>query len=92
MSDWYNARLWVLGSKTLEVLGELPTGTSPAGIAISADGRFVASAEKDADQVSVFDAAILESLRRITVGTRPFGLRFAPGDLLFVGNVQGNRA
>ncbi|MDP5217037.1 YncE family protein [Ruegeria sp. 2205SS24-7] len=90
VSDWYNARLWVLDSDTLATVMELPTGPSPAGIALSEDGRFLASAEKDADQVSVFDAASLEPLRRITVGTRPFGLRFAPTGLLFVGNVGSN--
>lgn len=90
VSDWYNARLWVLDSKNLEVLTELPTGTAPAGIAISTDGRFLASADKDADQVSVFDAETLQSLHRITVGTRPFGLRFAPDGGLFVGNVGSN--
>ncbi len=90
VSDWYNARLWVLGTTTLEIQAELPTGTSPAGIAISDDGRFVASADKDADQVSVFDAETLHLLHRIAVGIRPFGLRFAPNGLLFVGNVGSN--
>ncbi|SLN69486.1 YncE family protein [Ruegeria meonggei] len=90
VSDWYNARLWVLDGENLEVLTELPTGTAPAGIAISADGRFLASANKDADQVSVFDAETLQSRHRITVGIRPFGLRFAPDGRLFVGNVGSN--
>nr|WP_217359656.1 beta-propeller fold lactonase family protein [Ruegeria arenilitoris] len=90
VSDWYNARLWVLDSETLSVQAELATGTAPAGIAVSDDGRFVASADKDADQVSVFDAETLQPLHRIRVGTRPFGLRFAPDGRLFVGNVGSN--
>lgn len=90
VSDWYTARLWVLTGTTLEMQAELPTGTSPAGIAVSDDGLFVASADKDADQVSVFDADTLEPLHRIPVGTRPFGLRFAPDGRLFVGNVGSN--
>lgn len=90
VSDWYNARLWVLDSKTLNVQTELPTGAAPAGIAISNDGRFLASADKDADQVSVFDADTLQLLHRSPVGSRPFGLRFAPDGRLFVGNVGSN--
>lgn len=90
VSDWYNARLWVLDSEDLKLLKELPTGTAPAGIAISTDGRFLASADKDADQVSVFGAGSLTPLHRISVGTRPFGLRFAPDGRLFVGNVGSN--
>lgn len=90
VSDWYNARLWVLDSETLSVQAEMPTGTAPAGIAMSPDGRFVASADKDADQVTVFDADTLQALQSIPVGTRPFGLRFASDGRLFVGNVGSN--
>lgn len=90
VSDWYNARLWVLDSQNLDLLTELPTGAAPAGLAISADGRFLASADKDADQVSVFDADTLRAIHHVPVGTRPFGLRFAPDGRLFVGNVGSN--
>lgn len=90
VSDWYNARIWVLDSETLSVQADLPTGLAPAGIAVSDDGRFVASADKGANQVSVFDAGTLQSLHQIPVGKRPFGLRFAPDGRLFVGNVGSN--
>lgn len=87
VSDWYNARIWVLDGATLAALDTLETGSAPAGLAVSPDGRWLASADRDADQVSVFDLDTLALHRRLTVGTRPFGLAFAPDGRLFVGNV-----
>lgn len=90
VSDWYNARVWVLDSATLTVTAELTTGAAPAGLAISPDGAILASADRDADQVSLFDADTLTLRARVPVGIRPFGLRFAPDGRLFVGNVGSN--
>lgn len=90
VSDWYNARIWVLDADNLTLLGELPTGTAPAGLAISPDGALLASADKNANSVSIFDLDTLAVLHRIDVGERPFGLRFAPDGRLFVGNVGSN--
>ena len=90
ISDWYNARIWVLEEETLAVQTELAVGAAPAGLALSDDGRFLASADRDADQVSVFDAQTLDLVHRVDVGVRPFGLRFAPDGRLFVGNVGSN--
>lgn len=90
VSDWYNARIWVLDDRALAVQQELRVGAAPAGLALSDDGRFAASADRDADQVSIFDAATLDLRARVDVGTRPFGLRFAPDGRLFVGNVGSN--
>ncbi|MFK7762723.1 MAG: YncE family protein [Roseobacter sp.] len=87
VSDWYNARIWVLNGADLARLQVLDVGAAPAGLAISEDGRFLASADRDADQVSLFDADTLTLLHSIPVGSRPFGLRFAPDGRLFVGNV-----
>jgi YVTN family beta-propeller protein len=90
ISDWYNSRIWVLDDQTLDTRGELTTGAAPAGLAISDDGRFLASADRDADQVSVFNAETLSLVARLDVGSRPFGLRYAPDGRLFVGNVGTN--
>ena len=90
VSDWYNARIWELTAVNLSTLSQLSTGEAPAGLSLSPDGRFLASADKDANQVSVFDADTLEVAHRVKVGTRPFGLRFAPDGRLFVGNVGSN--
>ncbi|AWI86397.1 hypothetical protein CEW88_21770 (plasmid) [Alloyangia pacifica] len=90
VSDWYNARLWVLEAETLKVITELPAGAAPAGLALSPDGALLAAAERDADRVSVYDAETMTLARRVPVGTRPFGLGFAPDGRLFVGNVGSN--
>ena len=87
VSDWYNARLWVLDDQTLAHQRDLTTAAAPAGIALSEDGRHLATAERDADRVTIFDADTLDILAQPRVGTRPFGLRFAPDGRLFVGNV-----
>ncbi|MEP3332336.1 beta-propeller fold lactonase family protein [Sedimentitalea sp.] len=87
VSVWYNARVWVLDAVTLVELGTLETGSAPAGLAVSPDGRLLACADRDADKVSVFDLATLTLLHRVAVGERPFGLGFAPNGRLFVGNV-----
>ncbi len=88
VSDWYNARIWVLDAETLAQVAELGTGAEPAGLAIR-DG-LLASADRDGDMVSVFDLRTLALLHRIPVGERPFGLGFAPDGRLFVGNVGTN--
>lgn len=90
VSDWYNARIWVLDQTSLRITDELVAGAAPAGLALSEDGRFLASADRDADQVSIFDGQTLNLRARLEVGQRPFGLRFAPDGRLFVGNVGSN--
>ncbi|MEC9196115.1 MAG: YncE family protein, partial [Pseudomonadota bacterium] len=75
VSDWYNARVWVLDAADLSVQRILETGAAPAGLAVSDDGRIVASADRDTNQVSLFDAETLTLIARITVGVRPYGLR-----------------
>ncbi len=90
VSDWYSARIWVLAASDLTILRTLDVGASPAGLTLSPDGRFLASADKEANQVSVFDAETLEHLHSVQVGTRPFGLSFDPNGRLFVANVGTN--
>ena len=90
VSDWYNARVFVLDADALAVLDELSTGAAPAGLAISDNGAFLASADRDADQVSLFDAKTLTLIDSVAVGERPFGLAFGPGGRLFAANVGTN--
>ncbi len=90
VSDWYNARIWVMDAQTLETVRMLETGSAPAGLTVSDDGRWLASADRDSDQVSIFDLETLDLHLRPTVGTRPFGLRFSPDGRLFVANVGTN--
>ncbi|MEL0029014.1 MAG: hypothetical protein VW625_10240, partial [Perlucidibaca sp.] len=93
VSDWYNARIWVVDltdPSALRVSGELVTGAAPAGLDVSADGRLLASADRDANQVSIFDADRLTLIRRIPVGERPFGLRFMADGRLATADVGSN--
>lgn len=90
VSDWYNARIWVLSGHDLSIVAELETGAAPAGMDVSANGRLLASADRDADQVSLFDADTLEIVARVKTGERPYGLRFHEDGRLFVGNVGTN--
>ncbi len=90
VSDWYNARIWVLDAETLEQVQMLETGSAPAGLAVSDDGRWLASADRDSDQVSIFNLDTLGLHLRAPVGSRPFGLRFDPEGRLFVANVGTN--
>ena len=88
VSDWYNARIWVLDAATLALTGTLATGAAPAGLAVA--GGWLASADRDADRVSLFDLDALGPPRAVPVGARPFGLAFAPDGRLFVANVGTN--
>ncbi|SFB12467.1 40-residue YVTN family beta-propeller repeat-containing protein [Poseidonocella pacifica] len=88
VSDWYNARIWVLDALSLTVIDTLQTGSAPAGLAIQSG--LLAAANRDADQVSIFDLSDLSSRGVVPTGERPFGLGFAPDGRLFVGNVGTN--
>lgn len=73
VADWYGARLWVIDPDK-GVVGEIATGQSPAGIAVTPDGRKVLSADRDSNQVTIADAATRSVLSRVPVGVRPFGI------------------
>ena len=81
VTDWYNARIWVVNAQQTETLlveTTLTTGSAPAGIELSPDARWLVAADRDADQLSVFDAETLKPHRTIPVGHRPFGVGFMP--------------
>ncbi|MGB0905028.1 MAG: YncE family protein, partial [Mangrovicoccus sp.] len=88
VSDWYNARIWVLEARSLTQISTLTTGSAPAGLEVF--GSLLASADRDAHQVSIFDLNDLTLRHQLDVGERPFGLGFAPDGRLFVGNVGSN--
>lgn len=90
VSDWYNARVWVLSADDLSLTATLKTGSAPAGLAISPDGRWLATADRDSNQISIFDAGTLAFLHHVTVGERPFGLTFAADGRVFSADVGSN--
>ena len=87
VSDWYNARIFVLHGPDLKWVSDLPAGSAPAGLVVSADGSWLASADRDADQISIFDLDSMTLKARIDVGVRPFGLNLDPQGRLHVANV-----
>ena len=78
VTEWYQARLIRL-SETLDELWSVPTGRAPAGVAT--DGTLVATADRDDDQVSVYEAETGALRGRIAVGKHPYALAFHDGRL-----------
>ena len=89
VADWYGGRLRRLGAE-LETLWQAETGAAPAGIAVSPDGAQVATADRDADAVSIFDAASGALIHRVkTAGPHPFGITWQDGRI-WTADVQGD--
>ncbi len=89
VTDWFGARLIHL-DRNLQRAWDVPTGAAPAGVAVSGDGRWVATADRDDDQVSIFDAATGTLLHRVrTAGAHPFGITFHDGRF-WTADVQGD--
>ncbi|TGN68669.1 YncE family protein [Paracoccus liaowanqingii] len=89
VTDWYGARVTRLDAD-LQPVWSAETGAAPAGVAVSADGALVATADRDADAVSIFDAASGARLHQVaTAGAHPFGVTFHDGRL-FTADVQGD--
>lgn len=79
IADWFGNQLSFY-DKNLMRVWRVPTGAAPTGVAASPDGRWVATADRDDDQVSIFDARSGELLHRIkTAGAHPFGITFYDG-------------
>lgn len=90
VSDWYNARIFVLDANTLKQIGELKTGSAPAGLVVADDGSWLASADRDGNQVSIFDLPKMTLRARVSVGERPFGIAVDPQGRIHAANVGTN--
>lgn len=89
VTDWFGAHLTRLDAD-LKPLWQVPTGAAPAGVAVSDDGRWVATADRDDDRISLFDAATGTLLHRVaTAGAHPFGITFHDGRF-WTADVQGD--
>lgn len=90
VTDWFGGRLLRLAPDLSEVW-QAKTGAAPAGVAVDAAAGLVATADRDADAVSIFDMSSGRLLHRVaTAGAHPFGITFAEG-ALWTADVQGNR-
>jgi len=87
VTEWYRQRLMRLDA-ALETVWTVPTGRAPAGVA--SDGALVATADRDDDRVSIYDAATGALKSRVAVGGHPYAIAFHDGRLWSV-DVMGDR-
>lgn len=85
-ADWYGDRLIVVEDG--RVTGQIATGDSPSGVAVTPDGATILTADRDSGQVSIFDAVTRSRLATVPVGERPFGVTIdGAGRLAYTANV-----
>ncbi len=87
VSDWNrNVLTYIDGAQA----GEIAVGPSPAGIALSPDGKSVLVANREGDSVSIVRTNDWMVAATVAVGHAPYALTFAPdGSRAYVVNVQG---
>ncbi len=93
VADWYAKRVFVLvpGEAGLRLDGEIAVGASPSGIAVTPDGATLLVANREADTVSVVDAATRRETGTIAVGHHPFGITLdAQAKRAYTANVTGD--
>lgn len=78
VTEWYQGRLLRLDADLRE-LWSVPTGKAPAGVA--SDGALVATADRDDDSVSIYDAETGALRARVKVGKHPYAVAFHDGRL-----------
>ncbi|GBC84785.1 hypothetical protein HRbin11_01220 [bacterium HR11] len=70
----------VIDLARLEVVREVPVGGgNPRGLVVTADGRYVLTANKQTADVSVLDTRTWAVVTRIPIGTNPEFLKLHPG-------------
>lgn len=78
-------------SRPAEVLleaAQIPAGQSPSGLAVSPDGNWLLSADRDSNQVSFIDLDARKVVATVPVGERPFGITIdADGKRAYTANV-----
>jgi YVTN family beta-propeller protein len=65
-------------SEAPKLLAEVPVGRRPWGIALSADGSRLYTANGPSDDVSIVDTAALTTIKKIPVGRSPWGVVLGP--------------
>jgi len=84
--------LTVLDLNAMSTLRTIPMGAAAEGLGVSPDGRWVYVANRDADDVWVVDAAILEVVDRIAVHPNPIRIVFSPdSSTAYVSQIAGER-
>jgi YVTN family beta-propeller protein len=65
-------------SGTPKLLREIPVGQRPWGIALSADGKWLYTANGPSNDVSVVDTASMKVVKKIPVDKSPWGVALSP--------------
>ncbi len=70
---------------TLKVIRRVqPSDVAPRGLAVTFDGRYIVTANKNTSDVAVFDTSSLSLVKRMRIGENPEFLKINPaGDRLF---------
>jgi YVTN family beta-propeller protein len=63
---------------TPKLVKEIPVGKRPWGIALSADGRFLYTANGPSDDMSIVDTTSLTTVKRVGAGKSPWGVAVGP--------------
>ena len=88
ITHWYASKLMRFDAR-LTPLWAVQTGKSPAGVAVSSDGTLVATADRDDDRVSIYDAVTGRRLRIVATGRHPYAVAFY-GGFLWTTDVQSD--
>lgn len=80
--------LWVFeGGEKFSLVGQIAVGKMPHNLSVSPDGRWVATANRMANSVSIIDPYAMTEVARVGVGRQPHDLIWAPdGKMLFIGH------
>lgn len=104
VADWYAHKIFVVSTAAYEVpndsqpvqpterkllvLAEIQVGQSPSGLAVTPDGKWLLSADRDSNQVSFIDIESRKVAAAVPVGERPFGITVsADGTSAYTANV-----
>ena len=61
-----------------KLVKEVPVGKRPWGIALSADGRFLYTANGPSDDMSIVDTSTLTTIKTVAAGKSPWGVAVGP--------------
>jgi YVTN family beta-propeller protein len=87
--DGGSSRVSVVDTTSNTVLGTIPVGAAPFGVAITPDGSKVYVGNQGSNTVSVIDAATYALVATIPVNIGPSGMAITPdGKNLYVGSYQ----
>ena len=78
MSTGRGGTVAVVDVRAPKLIAEIPVGTRPWGIALSADGRLLYTANGPSNDVSLVDTSTLRVVKRISAGSSPWGVVAGP--------------